>query len=118
VVQFDFKLGELDMNKLDKQERKAWLNTLKNKGGSVFSFNRQGSTIIVVPCAGDGSRFARVSIAHCDFKDDSFKRKRGEYIALERMFIKGESLAVPMLGRDADTIALQLAAVFDNISMV
>jgi hypothetical protein len=117
VVQFDFKLGELGMNKLDKQERKDWLNALKNKGGSVFSFNRQGSTIVVVPCAGDGSRFARVSIAHCDYKYDSFKRKRGEYIALERMFIKGESLAVPMLGRDAGTIAIQLAAVLDDTLM-
>jgi hypothetical protein len=99
------------MNKISKQERKAWLNTLKNKGGEAFAFEDEGLTVVVVPCAGNDSKFVRVSVAQCDFKDDSFKRKRGEYIALERMFIKGESIAVNVGVRENHEIALDIAKV-------
>lgn len=93
------------MNKTDKQQRKAWLEVMEAKGGRLFSVPTLGATVVIVPCVGDNSEFARVSVALCDFKDDEFKRKRGEFIALERMFIKGESIPVMFNFRTFDEIA-------------
>lgn len=81
------------MNKTDKKWLKALKTDMQDAGGEVFSFPEEGVTVVIVPCAGNDSEFVRVAVAQCDFKDDDFKRKRGELIALER-WSSGESIAV------------------------
>lgn len=92
------------MDKWDKAMRKALRAELDNCGGEVFAFADEGVTVVVVPSAGQDSAFARVAVAQCDFVDDSFKRKRGELIALER-WQNGESIAVRVNDREFDEIA-------------
>lgn len=104
------------MDKQDKQARKELREAMKSQHGDVFAFPLIGATVVVIPCAGSNSDFVRVSVAQCDFKDDGFKKKRGELIALER-WIRGQSVAVRTFGRDAETIAEQMADVLSDTVM-
>lgn len=81
------------MNDYDKKWRKALIEVMDAQGGRLFSDAQLGVTVLIVPCAGEHSKFADVAVAQCDFKDDEFKRKRGELIALER-WANNESLSV------------------------
>ena len=105
------------MNKWDKKLRKALKTNAEAQGGEILSFPDTGVVVAVVPCAGNDSEFVRVAVAQCDFKDDEFKRKRGELIALER-WSEGESIAVRTLGRDTVTIVEQIASVMDDSVMM
>lgn len=73
------------MKKAQKEMRKSLKAALKNAGGAVFSFPAQRVTVAVCPAIkGGNATFAHVSIAHCS-EGDTFKRKFGELVALERM---------------------------------
>jgi hypothetical protein len=97
------------MTKLTREQkafRKALKENVEGAGGEIFSFAEEGLTVVVVPAMPGnlGSEFVHVAIAQCDFKDDEFKRKRGEYIALERLNC-GAFWAVPVAARFNEEIA-------------
>ena len=96
------------MMKLDKYQRemrKEMRDNLKAMGGEIFSFAEDGLTVVVAPAvAGIDAEFAHVAVAQCDFKDDEFKRKVGEFVALER-WEGGQVLAVPFAYRDNEELA-------------
>ena len=85
----------MKLTKEQKAERKAMLDDFDMQSGLVFSNADAGFTIAAAPAArGDDCRFVKVAIAQCDFIDDEFKRKVGEYLALER-FYAGETFSIP-----------------------
>lgn len=85
------------MTKLSKTEKakrkhlKAWV---ANMGGELFSFPDSDLVMCLVPAINsDRCRFIRVAVSMCS-DTDTFTRKRGELIAMERM-AEGISFAVP-----------------------
>lgn len=95
----------MKLTKEQRAQRKMMLVDLEAQGGEVFGFEDTGLTVVVVPAVDESiSRFARVAVAQCDFIDDTFKRKVGEFIALERLE-SGETFSVPFNDRDAEEIA-------------
>jgi hypothetical protein len=97
------------MTKLSREQkafRKALKQTVEDAGGEIFGFAEEGLTVVVVPAMPGNlcSEFVHVAIAQCDFKDDEFKRKRGEYIALERLNC-GAFWAVPVVYRSNEEVA-------------
>jgi len=95
----------MKLTKEQRTQRKMMLADLESQGGEVFAFKDEGLTVVVVPAVDEAvSRFARVSVAQCDFVDDTFKRKVGEFIALDRLEL-GETFSVPYNDRDAEEIA-------------
>jgi hypothetical protein len=94
------------LNREQKAYRKALKENVEGAGGEIFSFAEEGLTVVVVPAMPGNlcSEFVHVAIAQCDFKDDEFKRKRGEYIALERLNC-GAFWAVPAVWRCNEEIA-------------
>ena len=95
----------MKLDKFQREMRKEMLDNLKAKGGEVFSFPEDGLTVVVAPAVGGTlAEFAHVAVAQCDLKDDEFKRKVGEFVALER-WEGGQVLAVPFVYRDNDEMA-------------
>jgi hypothetical protein len=94
------------LNREQKAFRKALKENVEGAGGEIFSFAEEGLTVVVVPAMHSNlcSEFVHVAIAQCDFKDDEFKRKVGEYIALERL-ASGAFWAVPAVWRCNEEIA-------------
>ena len=94
------------LNREQKAYRKALKENVEGAGGEIFSFAEEGLTVVVSPAMPGNlcSEFAHVAIAQCDFKDDEFKRKMGEYIALERL-ASGSFWAVPAQWRCNEEIA-------------
>lgn len=87
-----------------KQDRKAMREDFSMIGGVLVSSPEAGYTIAACPAAqSDNARFVKVAIAQCDFIDDKFKRKVGEYIALTR-FYEGNTFSVPSYSVD-DAVA-------------
>ena len=97
-----------------KAERKDMLADFEAMGGVVYSNAEFGVTLAVapaVPC--DAPDFMRVAVAQCDFKDDTFKRKYGEWVALTRWY-EGVTMSIPTYGyRDADEVAAEVLALFE-----
>lgn len=86
------------MTRFMKQERKDMLADFEAKGGVVTSNAELGLTIAAapaVPC--DNPAFIRVAVAQCDFKDDTFKRKYGEWLALTR-WCDEQTISIPTYG--------------------
>lgn len=95
----------MKLDKIQREIRKDLRDSLEAQGGEVFSFAEEGLTVVVVPAVDyDDADFAHVAVAQCDFKDDEFKRKVGEYIALNR-WDDGLTFAVPYVFRDNEEIA-------------
>ena len=95
----------MKLDKFQREMRKEMRDTLENMGGEVFSFPEDGLTVVVAPAVGGTlAEFAHIAVARCDFKDDEFKRKVGEFVALER-WKGGQVLAVPYVYRDNEELA-------------
>lgn len=95
----------MKLDKFQREMRKEMRDNLKVMGGEIFSFPEDGLTVVVAPAvAGTLAEFAHIAVAQCDFKDDEFKRKVGEFVALER-WEGGQVLAVPYLYRDNEELA-------------
>ena len=95
----------MKLDKIQREIRKDLRDMLEAEGGEVFSFAEEGLTVIVVPaidCALPD--FAHIAVAQCDFKDDDFKRKVGEFVALNR-WDDGMVFAVPYMYRDNEELA-------------
>lgn len=105
------------LTKNEKIERRELLGVLSQIGGEVFSKPFHGVTVVVVPAVQysrfvyDGTadsrstndRFVHVAVAICS-ESDTFKRKRGELIALQRL-MNGETIPVSRNGCTLDEIA-------------
>lgn len=96
--------------KLDAQERqarKSLKQMLKAFNGVVMSDSITGTTVAAMPC-GDvaDARFCKIATAFCDFDADTWNRKRGEFIALQRLLDMDEFVRVPTLGRTLDEVVL------------
>ena len=97
-----------------KAERKDMLADFEAMGGVVCSNADLGVTIAVAPSVpSDNPDFMRVAVAQCDFNDDEFKRKYGEWLALSRWY-DGTSLSIPTHGyRSADSVADEVIELFE-----
>jgi hypothetical protein len=70
----------------EKFARKSMLYDLRLEGGKIFQDSFSGLTVCVKPaCNVPNPKFFYISTAQCDFVDDGFKRKRGEFVALNKM---------------------------------
>ena len=95
----------MKLTKLQKDTRKDMLSELFKDGGKVFTNSFSGLTIIVKPaCNMPNPKFFHVSTSQCDFVDDGFKRKQGEYLALFKMYWNEQYCAIPANERDIDEI--------------
>lgn len=101
----------MKLNVQEKALRKTWKQELQDCGGVLFNDSDWGITVAVMPAVDseENCRFFHVAVSRCDFIDDEFNRKRGEFIALDRL-MNGEFIAVPRRDRNAEQIA---EAVFD-----
>ena len=99
----------MKLSKFEKQQRRAQLERLAQMGGRIDSCPIERLTVAVVPANtydeefwndGQETEFFYVSASYCSGSDE-FRRKRGELIAIDRLF-GGEFLRVPAAGRSAD----------------
>jgi hypothetical protein len=94
------------MTKLTREQktfRKTAKENLENRGGEIFSFADEGVTVAVAPATGGYCNFAHVAVAQCSLTD-TFKRKTGELVALERL-TSGQVISVPFNYRCNEDIA-------------
>lgn len=105
----------MKLNISEKILRKDYIQQLLDIGGTMESDVLTGTTVVVAPAlsynneygaAGeDGENlFFYVAASYCS-PEEKFRRKRGELVALERLF-SGEFLAVPAYGRGVDQIMI------------
>lgn len=87
----------MKLSKNEKIQRTIMMEGFMAEGGALFSNVNSGMTVAVRPVCGSASRFCEVSLAFCDFAEDSFNRKRGEFVALQK-WEHGEFVRVPMFG--------------------
>ena len=83
----------------------------KDQGGQLFSDVESGMTVAVRPICGSDSKFCEVAIAFCDFAEDSFNRKMGEFVALDK-WEQGQFVTVPK-GMGPDVVALKFFEMFE-----
>ena len=104
----------MKLDKTQKQLRKTMLAELRADNGKLFTNSFSGLTVAVRPaCNVPNPKFFHVSTAQCDFVDDGFKRKRGEYLALLRLIWEGCYCIVPANGRDIDDIGIMAMEFFE-----
>jgi hypothetical protein len=103
----------MKLNAQEKILRKEWKQELQECGGGLFNDPDWGITVAVMPAVDseENCRFFHVAVSRCDFVDDEFNRKCGEFIALDRL-MNGDFISVPRHGRNAEQIA---EAVFDLV---
>jgi hypothetical protein len=88
----------MKLSAMEKMERKLFKQELTEVNGMVFTDEDFGVTVVVVPaCGRTDSAFVHVAVAQCS-PGDTFKRKRGELIALQR-WADGCTLSVRRNGR-------------------
>lgn len=74
----------MKLNTVEKMDRKMFKGMMTAKNGEMFTDEYFGVTVVVVPACGRvDSEFMQVAVAQCS-SGDTFKRKRGELVALER----------------------------------
>lgn len=97
-----------------KAERKALKAQFEDMGGVILTSPAAGVVVCAAPAVNcPDPRFVRVAVAQCDFVDDTFKRKYGEWLALNRWFDE-LTLSIPTHGyRDADEIAGEFIDLFE-----
>lgn len=104
----------MKLNDAEKKTRKMYRTKLETMGGWMQSDRVLGTTIAAVPALafddnyGAGgmdvmNKFFYVSASHCNHAADKFNRKRGELLALERLF-DGEFIMVPSGDREVREI--------------
>lgn len=95
----------MKLTEYQKQLRKTMLNRLLADKGKIFCNSFSGLTVAVRPaCSATNPKFFHVSTSQCDFVDDGFKRKQGEYLALFKMYWNEQYCAIPANERDIDEI--------------
>ena len=87
------KMSNSKLNSAQKMLRKNMLVKVTGKGGEIFSFPECRATVAIVPVF-TGSKMSRVSISFCSADETKFRRKVGEYHALNKLF-DGECIYVP-----------------------
>jgi hypothetical protein len=94
----------IKLSTMEKLERKAYKGMMTAKNGEMFTDDNFKITVVVVPaCGHENSEFVQVAVAQCS-SGDTFKRKRGEAVALER-WANGCSLSVRRNGRTLEDVA-------------
>jgi len=70
-----------------RDERKFLKKQLLAAGGAMFTYPDHGIVVVVVPAVPNrlDSEFVRFAVAQCS-KDDKFRVKVGQYLALDRWF--------------------------------
>lgn len=81
------------LNSVQKTLRKNMLVKFTGEGGEIFSFSEHRTTVAIVP-EFTGSKMSRVSVSICSPDEVKFRRKVGEYFALDKLFV-GEYVVVP-----------------------
>jgi hypothetical protein len=94
----------MKLTKPEKSLRKIMKEGFMDQGGELFSNETSGMTVAVRPICGSASRFCEVSLAFCDFADDTFNRKRGEFVVLQK-WEQGNFVAVPMFANTTAEVA-------------
>ena len=101
------------------REMKAYRKEMKMDfealGGVIVANPFAGVTVAAAPAVNcDAPDFVRVAVSQCDFKDDTFKRKYGEFVALDRWF-SDVTLSIPTFGyRTAEGIAEEMLEMFEG----
>ena len=73
-------------------------------GGQLFSNELSGMTVAIRPICGPDSKFCEVALAFCDYSEDSFNRKMGEFVALDK-WEQGQFVRVPRYDNEPSDIA-------------
>jgi hypothetical protein len=99
------------LNEFQKIDRKILKADLKMDKGGLFHSAMEGITVCIRPVfAITDAKFCRVSVATCDMETDTFKRKVGEFLALERMYEKEQFITIATMGRSYESIAYDTIA--------
>lgn len=94
----------MKLNMFEREDRKSLLNDMRADSGIVYTDEDFGITVVAVPACGRyDSEFVHVAVAQCS-EMDTFKRKRGELVALER-WMAGCTLSVPRNDRCLQDVA-------------
>ena len=94
----------------EKMDRKMFKGMMLAQNGQMFTNEYCGTTVVVVPACGRvDSAFVQVAVAQCS-SGDTFKRKRGELVALARwanscVLTNSCVLSVHRNGRDLENVA-------------
>jgi hypothetical protein len=97
----------MKLNIFEREDRKDLLANMLADSGIVYTDRTFGITVVVVPACGRiDSEFVHVAVAQCS-EMDTFKRKRGELVALER-WMRGCTLSVPRSGRGVCEVAADM----------
>ena len=98
----------MKLSAIEKMDRKLFKQDLAQANGDVFTNEDFGITVVVVPACGRvDSEFVHVAVAQCS-PGDTFKRKRGELVALQR-WADGCVLSVRRNGRFLGHVAEDVA---------
>jgi hypothetical protein len=88
----------MKLDAVEKMDRKMFKGMMVAQNGQMFTYETFGVTVVAVPaCGREDSEFVHVAVAQCS-PGDTFKRKRGELVALER-WADGCVLSVRRYGR-------------------
>lgn len=94
----------MKLSATEKMDRKLFKDMMVAKNGQMFTDEDFSITVVVVPaCGREDSAFVHVAVAQCS-SGDTFKRKRGELVALER-WADGCVLSVRRNGRCLQDVA-------------
>jgi hypothetical protein len=94
----------MKLSATEKMDRKMFKDMMVAKNGQMFTDEGFSITVVAVPaCGRTDSAFVHVAVAQCS-PGDTFKRKRGELIALER-WADGCVLSVRRNGRCLQDVA-------------
>lgn len=98
----------MKLDAVEKMDRKLFKGMMTAQNGQMFPNANDGITVVVVPaCGRTDSEFVHVAVAQCS-PGDTFKRKRGELVALER-WANGCVLSVRRNGRCLESVASDTA---------
>lgn len=88
----------MKLDAVEKMDRKMFKGMMLAQNGQMFTDEDFSITVVVVPACGRvDSAFVHVAVAQCS-SGDTFRRKRGELVALER-WANGCVLSVRRNGR-------------------
>ena len=94
----------MKLSATEKINRKMFKDMMTARNGEMFTDTDLGATVVVVPACGCmDSKFMQVAVAQCG-SGDTFNRKRGELVALER-WANGCVVGVRRNGRTHGDIA-------------
>jgi hypothetical protein len=94
----------MKLSAIEKFDRKMFKGMVLAENGDVFTDEDFGITVVAVPaCGRTDSEFVQIAVAQCS-PGDTFKRKRGELVALER-WADGCVLSVRRNGRTLADVA-------------